>query len=208
MAGKGNHRLNLECEKLAIDREGYPECIPLMGMVNLLAGTDDKSSSDWQVWASMVWRKVVPGQRWVGDDPKQADSNVQVVELLITPIGQVEAAHWLRSMGETADTLSDHAKHWLGDCLGKPVTPRQHRQHRLDKLRQVIQLLKAADPDLDTHAMPGTRANLLELCQKLHPGAFQIEEKTFKADLPGICSFPSAGAKSSDYYQIALSLLS
>jgi hypothetical protein len=208
MAGKGNGRMDIECQKLSIGGVDYPERIPAMGMINLLAGTTDRSSPNWQEWAELVWRKVAPGQRWNGDAPNQADYEAQLVSLLITFTDQARAAQLLKDAGETSDTLSEQVKHWLGDYLDKPSKFRQHPKRRKDLLRQLIKRLKSADPNLDTDAMPGTRANLLELCQKQHPDAFHISPETFKADLRGICSFPAAGARSSDYYQNAQSLLS
>jgi hypothetical protein len=199
VADKGSARLERECKRLAID--GYPGAIPRAGMVSLLAGTDDDTAPVWQEWAGMVWDSLELGKKW-------QSSELQRIELVLRPIEPASAAAWLTSIGEKPDTLSWQVKLWLDDHLDKPGKPRQNRQRRLDLLEQVIEQLKAIDRSLDTKAMPGTRGDLLEYCQKRHAAAFNgVSVNTFKGDLPGICSFP-VSARRSSYYRDQLAKLS
>lgn len=199
MADKGSARLERECQRLAID--GYPGAIPRAGMVSLLAGTDDDTVPVWQEWAGMVWDSLELGEKW-------QSSKLQRIELLVETIEPAAAAAWLTTNGETPETLSEQVKLWLGDYLDKPGKPRKNRQRRLDTLEQVIEELKAIDRSLNAKAMPGTRGDLLEYCQKRHPAAFNgVSVNTFKGDLPGICSFP-VSARRSSYYRDQLAKLS
>lgn len=191
MSEKGTTRQKRECKALAIT--GYPGAIPVGGMVNLLAGTDDHYNPAWQEWAAMAWDLLKMGTEWQSSD-------LQRIDLLLVPIGPDTAAKWLTDNGETRETLSDQVLLWIGDYLDEPGKPRQHRQLRLDLLQQVVDQLKAIDSSLDTEAMPGTRGDLLELCQKLHPAAFNgVPKDTFRGDLSGICSMRKGGRKSSYY---------
>jgi hypothetical protein len=199
MSEKGTTMQQRECATRAID--GYPGAIPAFGMVSLLAGTDDDTDRNWQKWAGMVWDYLQTGEKW-------KSSQTQRVHLVITAIEPAEAARWLTVHGERRETLSEQVLLWLGDYLDNPGKPRQHVQRRLELLKQVIEQLKANDPSLDTEAMPGTRGDLLELCQRLHPAAFAISEKTLKGELRGICSFPPSGARKSSYYRDQLPKLS
>jgi hypothetical protein len=207
MADLGDDFMTTACKKLVIDSTDYPRRIPRMGMVNLLAGTKDVNSKDWQTWASMVWTMGAPQQRWVGDDPKHTDYTIQHIDLLIASIDRPTALRWIKSIRQPMDGISEQFKHWLGDYLVGPGRPSQARQHRLGLLRQVVEGLKAIDQDLHTNAMPGIRADLLELCHRMHPRVFEMSEKTFKSYLKEICSFRS-GARSSSYYRDKLSQLS
>ena len=140
----------------------------------------------------MVWDSFYPDDRW-------ESSKLQRVELLIRTIEPAAAADWLTENGETPDTLSEQVKLWLRGHLDAPGKPRLHRQRRLDLLKQVVERLKGNDSSLNTQAMPGTRGELLEHCQRLHSSAFAISERTFAGDVTDICNFPD-GARKSGYY--------
>jgi len=211
MVGKGNGRMTKHCEELA--GSGYPHEVSRLGLINLLAGTDDRENPKHWEWTGMVWSWLAKDKPWPDDykrwpnEYRQNEANKlrneqRYVELLLHPLTPAAAAQWLKDIGETPDTLSDEVKHWLCDYLGNPGKPRPHRQHRLDLLIQIINRLKAFDPDLDIRAMPGVRADLLRLCRKLYPKEFHIAQGTFNNDLSDsdICSFRS-GAKPSDYYK-------
>jgi hypothetical protein len=124
---------------------------------------------------------------------------VHQVVLLFHHVDRAAAAKWLKSVGESKDTLSEPAKHWLGDHLHKSGNPRPHREKRLILLKDEVERLRAGDPSLDVEAMPGTRKDLLEHCQRVYPGNFQISEATFKGDLRGICSFRDRTRRSGYY---------
>jgi hypothetical protein len=164
-------------------------------MVSLLAGTDKDKDPSWQEWAGLVWDSLKLGEKW-------SSTELQRIELVLRPIEPAAAAAWLTGIGEKPETLSWQVKLWLGDHLSKPGKRRQNPQRRLDLLKQVVDQLKAIDSSLDTEAMPGTRGDLLELCQQLHPAAFNgVAPDTFRGDLSGICSFRPSGARKSSYYR-------
>lgn len=200
MAGKGAGRLTMECAQLIGCEVPLPDVLHRHGFVSLLAGTADRANPDYRTWVRLLWDWAYPGQRWEGDDERSANYQLHQVDLLLTGIDKATAAKWLRSLGESKDTLSEPVKHWLGDCLGRSGNPGPRREKRLALLRQVVDSLRVIDPDLDVQAMPGTRADLLEHCQLAHRRAFEISEETFKGYLPGICSF-RRNAKSSNYYR-------
>ncbi|UVE19167.1 hypothetical protein NVV93_07270 [Pseudomonas sp. LS44] len=217
MTGKGNGRMTKVCKELS--DSGYPHEVSRLGLINLLAGTEDRENPKHWEWTGMVWGWSTEGKRYPDDlklwsnEYRQNKANkegndTRYIDLLLLPkVTPAVAAQWLKDIGETPDTLSEEVKHWLCDYLDKPGKPRQHRKHRQDLLRQVVEQLKTVDPNLDTSAMPGTRADLQALCRKLHQSAFSISESVFKNDLSGICAFRS-GARSSSYYRMQLSRLS
>lgn len=211
MTGKGNGRMTKVCKTLS--GSGYPHEISRLGLINLLAGTEDRENPRHWEWTGMVWGwwsedKTCPDdlKLW-SNEYRQNKANeegnaTRYVALLLTKVTPGVAAQWLKDIGETPDTLSEEVKHWLCDYLGNAGKPRPHRQHRLDLLTQIINRLKAIDPDLDIRAMPGVRGDLLWLCRKLYPKEFHIAQGTFNNDLSDsdICSFRS-GAKPGGYYK-------
>jgi hypothetical protein len=200
MAGKGAGRLTMECAQLVGCEVPLPDVLHLNGFVSLLAGTADRANPDYRTWVRLAWDWANPGRRWEGDDERSGNYQGHQVELLLTNIDRATAAKWLKSLGESKDTLSEPVKHWLGDCLGRSGNPGPRREKRLALLRQVVDSLRVVDPDLDLQDMPGTREDLLEHCKWAHPGAFEMSVSTFKGYLSGICSF-RANAGSTNYYR-------
>lgn len=184
-------RLLDTCASLALfpASEGFPDAITGHGFINLLAGTDDLGDTSRQQWARMVWSASATGDKWREDELQRV---ALLVELHFT---RRAAADWLRSIGETRDTLRPEVLAWIGDqWQGAGIIGR-----RQERIRQIITQLKQLDPDLSPDAMPGTKADFLTLCKALDPKLFPVGVEAFKDAIEGVCQF-KRGARSGSYY--------
>ena len=75
--------------------------------------------------------------------------------------------------------------------------------HRRERLARIIEALRELDPDLDLAAMPGTKADLLELCQATdtRPKQFSIAVDTFDNCVSGWLQFAGRKPGITDYYR-------
>ena len=80
---------------------------------------------------------------------------------------------------------------------------------RRERLARIMEALRELDPDLDPAAMPGTKADLLELCQATdtRPKQFSISLRTFDNCIYGWLQFAGRKPGITDYYRNNLSAL-
>lgn len=74
---------------------------------------------------------------------------------------------------------------------------------RRERLARIMEALRELDPDLDPAAMPGTKADLLELCQAAdtRPKQFSISLRTFDNCIAGWLQFAGRKPGINPYYR-------
>ena len=80
---------------------------------------------------------------------------------------------------------------------------------RRERLARIMEALRELDPDLDPAAMPGTKADLLELCKAAdtRPKQFSISLRTFDNCITGWLQFAGRKPGITDYYRNRLPAL-
>lgn len=98
------------CSKFALfePAAGWPDTVSEYGFVNLLAGTDDPSRPEHQKWAQMVWNESNPKSKWADEEWQR---NTMLTKW---QINRPSAVKWLKTLGETPETLHPYVMAWLG----------------------------------------------------------------------------------------------
>jgi hypothetical protein len=126
-------------------------------------------------------------------------------ELVSVKLVEREAvAAWLRTIGETSETLNPCALAWLGEnrapeSAGSETASKPDAKK--DTIRAILTAIKKLDPEFSPEAMPGQKADFFALCREYDPQAFKtVAQSTFNDYLKGLCQF-RPGARPTDYYR-------